>query len=263
MVLRDRRVLVTGASSGIGWSTALELAAKGARVAACARRADRLEALCLQAGERGLGGLLAVPCDVRDAAGVEGLRARVHQAWGGIDVVVNNAGRGAFGRFEDLDPEVAREVVETNLTGAIRVTRAFLPGMLAQGGGHLVFISSVLGELPAPRHAVYGATKFALNGLAESLDFELGPRGVRILLVEPGLVRTEFGQVSGSPAERFAQVPHHSAQEVARAVVEALEREERRCVPDALAGAAIAFRRHFPRTARLLTPLVLRRLYGP
>jgi short-subunit dehydrogenase len=152
-------------------------------------------------------------------------------------------------------------VVATNLTGVIHCTRAFLPAMLARGSGHLVFISSVLGELPAPEHAVYGATKFAVSGLAESLDYELRSKGIRVTLVEPGLVKTEFVAVSGTPLRRFDQVPHQTAEQVAATIVRAVERGRRRCVADPLAWIAIDFRRHFPRLARLLFGVAIRRAY--
>jgi len=106
----------------------------------------------------GLSAPLAVRCDVGDWAQVEELRDRVKGEWGAADLLINNAGRGAFRPLEKLSPEEAKAVVDANLLGSIYCTQAFLPDMLEKGRGHLVFVSSVLGELPAPEHAVYGAT---------------------------------------------------------------------------------------------------------
>ena len=107
---------------------------------------------------------------------------------------------------------------------------------------------------------MYGATKFAVTGLAESLECELRGRGIRVTLVEPGLVRSEFAQVSGTPLARFTQVPSRSPEEVAGAIVEAVAGDRWKCVPDRLASAAIALRRHLPRLARWGSYRVLRRL---
>jgi len=258
---RDRIVVLTGASSGMGWHMAHLLARRGARLAVCARRLERLQELRGLIEEEGLEAPLVAACDVGDGPQVEEFRDRVQDELGTADVLINNAGRGAFRPIDQLTVEEAQAVVNTNLLGVIYCTQAFLPGMLARGSGHLVFISSVLGELPAPEHAVYGATKFAVSGLAESLEYELAPRGIKVILIEPGLVLTEFPQVSGTPMERFEQVPNKTAEAAARVIVRAIEREKRRYVADALAKVGIDFRRHFPRTARLFFRLALRRMY--
>jgi short-subunit dehydrogenase len=132
--------------------------------------------------------------------------------------------------------------------------------MLSQGRGHLVFVSSVLGELPAAEHALYCATKFAVNGLAESLDCELQGRGIGVTLVEPGLIETEFAQVSGRPPGRFSRLPASSAPAVADRVLRAVEGGRFRLVPDRLGQAGILFKRHFPRTARAFFRAAFRRL---
>lgn len=259
---RDRVVVVTGASSGMGREMALLLGRRGARLAVCARRLERLEELQREMVAEGLSAPLAVRCDVGDWAQVEELRDRVKGECGAADLLINNAGRGAFRPFEKLSPEEAKAVVEANLLGSIYCTQAFLPDMLEKGRGHLVFVSSVLGELPAPEHAVYGATKFGLNGLAENLDYELRPRGIKVTLIEPGLVQTEFAEVSGTPLERFEQVPFKTGAAAAELMVRAIEREKRRYVTDGLSRLGIGFRRHFPRTARLIFGMAIRRMYG-
>jgi len=259
--LRDSVVVVTGASSGIGLQLARQLAQRGARLALCARRRERLETLRDELAPASTE-LLIHQCDVSMWEQVSAFAARVESELGGADVLVANAGRGAFGPIELLDPSLAAQVVATNLLGAIYCIRAFVPGMLARRRGHLVVVSSVLGELPAPRHAVYGATKFALTGLAESLEYELLGRGIRVLLVEPGLTRTEFAQVSGTPRERFAQVPAKSPETVAAAIVRALEGERRKLVTDWASACAIACRRVFPTLSRPLFAAFIRRMHG-
>lgn len=257
--LEGQVAVVTGASSGIGWHTALALSRRGCRIAAAARRLERLEQLC-ETISRGGGDALALPCDVTDAAQVAALQLKVQEAWGAADILVNNAGRGAYGPFAQGRQEDLEEVVATNLLGPIYCTRAFLPAMLNRGRGHLVFISSILGELPAPGHAVYGATKFAITGLAESLDCELAAAGIRVTLVEPGVVRSEFAAVSRTPLERFEQVPSRSPEEVGEAVAGAIAARRWRCVPDVGGRIAIALRRLFPGPARWVARRVARRL---
>lgn len=258
----DRGVVVTGASSGIGRQISLLLAERGARLALCARRLERLQELRREIEKKGFPAPLIATCDVGDNARVEEFRDQAQATLGTVDVLINNAGRGAFKPIEQLSPEEAKAVVDVNLLGVVYCTRAFLPDMLGRGSGHLVFISSVLGELPAPEHAVYGATKFAVSGLAESLDYELGSRGIKVILIEPGRVQTGFVKVSGTPLKRFEQMPSKTAEEAARLIVRAMEREKRRYVADRIARLGIDFRRHFPRTARFLFKRAIKRMYG-
>lgn len=258
--LAGQIAVVTGASSGIGWHTALALSGRGCRIVATARRLDRLHDLRDLISEQGAGDVLPIACDIGQADQVREMERQVSQAWGTADIVVNNAGRGAYGPFVDVAQEALEDVVSVNLLGAVYCSRAFLPAMLARRRGHLVFVSSVLGELPAPGHAVYGATKFAITGLAESLDCELSASGICVTLVEPGLVRSEFAGVSGTPLERFGQVPSRSPEEVGEAVAAAAEAKKWRCVPDRAGRAAIALRRLFPGPARWVARRLARRL---
>ena len=255
----EQRVVLTGASSGIGRALAVVLAERGARLVLVARRAEALAALGSAIAAAGGRRPLAVPCDVGDRAQVNALRAEVEAQWGGADVLINNAGRGYYSALADADVEECEAVVQTNLLGVIYCTRAFLPGMLAQGRGRLVFISSVVGELPAPKHAVYCATKFALSGLAESLDYELAPQGLGVHLVEPGLVRTEFAERAGSQHLPIQKKFAKSAEEVAAAIANAVAAGKRKSVPDAPVHLLIKLRQHFPRVARFAFTRVFRR----
>lgn len=258
--LKDSVAVVTGASSGLGLHLAWGLARRGARVVLSARRRLRLEELAAQIIASGCPAPLVVAADVGDRAQAEALGRRVEAEWGGAQVLFNNAGRGAYGRLEELPVGTVEELVKTNLLGTVHCTRVFLPQMLRHGRGHLVFISSVLGELPAAEHALYCATKFAVNGLAESLDCELQGTGIGVTLVEPGLIETEFARVSGRPAGRFARLPASSAPAVAERILCAVERDQFRLVPDLLGRVGISLKRHFPRTARLFFRAAFRRL---
>jgi short-subunit dehydrogenase len=260
--LRDRLLVITGASSGIGRAVALQAARQGARLALAARRIERLRELAEEIRGLGLQRPLTIACDVRDMESVASLRQQVEALAGVPEILLVNAGRGAFRPLVDLAPSEAADVIATNLTGAVFCVRAFLPAMLARGSGQIVFVSSVLGELPAPEHAVYGATKFALTGLAESLGYELGPRGIHVTLVEPGLVSSEFAQVSGTPLVRFRQIPHQTPERVAATLLRAVQNRQRYCVADRFAAVAIAFRRHCPRLAHWVFARAIARAYA-
>jgi NAD(P)-dependent dehydrogenase (short-subunit alcohol dehydrogenase family) len=179
----EQVALVTGASSGIGEAAARELAAAGFTVYGTSRKATD--------GEQ-RGGVVFLPLDVSDDDSVAGAVREVLDRSGRIDVLVNNAGLGIAGAAEESSIEQARALFDTNLFGAIRMTRAVLPQMREQGSGRVINLSSVQGFVPAPFAALYAATKHALEGYSESLDHELREYGIRVLLVEPAYTRTSF-----------------------------------------------------------------------
>jgi 3-hydroxy acid dehydrogenase/malonic semialdehyde reductase len=186
--LADRRVVVTGASSGIGRALAGALVAEGARVIAAARAADALRQLAVELGAS----LEPVAADVAQPAHVERLAA----AAGAVDAVVNNAGIGYVEPFLESDPARWRETLETNLVGALLVTRAFLPGMLDAGRGLIVNIGSASAS-GWPFLTLYAASKAALQAASVALDREHAPRGVRVQYVEVGpTAGTDFGLAS-------------------------------------------------------------------
>lgn len=187
----DINAVVTGASSGIGAGLARRLAGAGARVALVARRADRLEALAAEIAAAG-GQALVVPCDVADRAESEAAARRVLEAFGRVDLLVNNAGYGHHRRFLDWDVEDMERMMRVNFFGAVYWTKALLPQMVARRRGWLVFVSSVAGKLGVPEESAYAASKFAMNGLAEALSYEVEDDGVHVLTVCPGTIRTEF-----------------------------------------------------------------------
>jgi NAD(P)-dependent dehydrogenase (short-subunit alcohol dehydrogenase family) len=179
----EQVALVTGASSGIGEAAAQALVGAGFTVYGTSRRATPGE-------ERG--GVVFLPLDVTDAESADGAVREVLHRSGRIDVLVNNAGFGAAGAAEESSVEQARALFETNLFGAMRMTRAVVPHMRERGSGRVINVSSVLGFVPAPFGALYAASKHAIEGYSESMDHEVREYGVRVLLVEPAYTRTSF-----------------------------------------------------------------------
>jgi NADP-dependent 3-hydroxy acid dehydrogenase YdfG len=225
--LAGRTAVVTGAASGIGEVAALLLAAQGARVALLARRADRLESVVEKIRADG-GEALAVVADVTDDASVTEAAARIREAYGVVDLVVNNAGVMLPNPVDDGRIDEWQRMLDTNVTGVLRVVRAFTGDLVgaAAGGGtaDLVNISSVGAHVPYPNYAVYGATKAAVTYLSQSLRTEFGPRDVRVTNIEPGLTETELkthldnSELSGQLDGMFDTIGALSAAEIADVV---------------------------------------------
>jgi NAD(P)-dependent dehydrogenase (short-subunit alcohol dehydrogenase family) len=190
MTNTDGRVwLITGCSAGFGREIALAALAAGDRVLATARRPETLAGLQEHGGDR----VRTAALDVTDAGQVDAAVKTALEAFGRIDVVVNNAGNGSVGAVEELTMAELRGLMEVMFFGAAEVTKAVLPHLRAQGSGTIVQISSMGGQLSMPGFGAYSAAKFALEGLSEALAAEVAPFGVRVLIVEPGAFRTEFG----------------------------------------------------------------------
>jgi NAD(P)-dependent dehydrogenase (short-subunit alcohol dehydrogenase family) len=199
------RWLITGASSGFGRTFAETALAQGDRVVATARDPRAVADLA----ERYPDAALALPLDVTDPGQI---RAAVDEATatGDIDVLVNNAGHGLIGALEELSDAQIRQTLETNLFGALAMTRAVLPHMRARRRGHVVQMSSVGGVVANPGHAIYNISKFALEGACEALAGEVAPFGIRVTIVEPGPFRTEFAGRSmdvATPIDDYAGTP--------------------------------------------------------
>ena len=230
--LAGSRAIVTGASSGIGHALAVELAREGVRLVVVARRADRLAAL---AGEiQSAGGVVtSLAADVTDPAARQRVVDTAVSAYGGLDILVNNAGIGAFGRFEQSDPERLRRVMEVNFFALVELTRAALPELKRGTKPIVVNISSVLGHRAVPRSAEYCASKFAVQGFSESIRVELRRDGIDVLVVCPGLTRTEFTASSISRGDKPDWPPHAgvSAEYVARRTVRAIRAGKREIMP--------------------------------
>jgi NAD(P)-dependent dehydrogenase (short-subunit alcohol dehydrogenase family) len=189
----DPVVLVTGASSGIGRATVAACAARGWTVVATMRQPDAAGDLAA------VPGVLVLPLDVTIPESVEAAVADVVTRFGRLDAVVNNAGFAVDGIFEGADDATIRRQFETNVFGLMRVTRAAIPVMRRQGRGTLVQVSSMGGRVTFPLYSIYHATKWAVEGFSESLAFELRPFGIRMRLVEPGAIRTDFYGRSREP----------------------------------------------------------------
>ncbi|MGC0415697.1 SDR family oxidoreductase [Embleya sp. AB8] len=201
--LAGRIAVVTGAAGGMGAATARLLAEQGAHVALLARRKDRLEDLAAELTAAG-GTALAVPVDVTDQASVDAGAARVRAELGRVDLVVNAAGVMLPNPLDDGRIDEWTRMIDTNLTGVLRIIRAFTADLVAAAadgrGADLIDISSIGAHVTFPNYAVYGATKAALTFLSASLRTELGPRDVRVTNIEPGLTDTELGSHIDNPA---------------------------------------------------------------
>lgn len=179
-------IFITGASSGIGKATAHYFHDRGWNVVATLRNPT-------QAGDLAdLPGVLVTRVDVTDGSSIAAAVDAAHARFGGIDVLLNNAGYGAYGPLEAFDMEGIRRQFDTNVIGLLEVTKAVLPSMRAQGKGVIVNISSIGGRMTFPLGSLYHGTKFAVEGLSEALHYELEPLGIRVKIVEPGMIATDF-----------------------------------------------------------------------
>jgi NAD(P)-dependent dehydrogenase (short-subunit alcohol dehydrogenase family) len=189
MADESRAVLITGCSSGIGRETARHLADKGWKVYATARRPEAIEDL-KEAGCETL------TCDVTDEASMSASVAAVEQAEGAVGVLINNAGYSQSGAIEEVPMDAVRRQFETNVFGLMRMCQLVLPAMRKQGWGKIVNVSSMGGKLVFPGGGVYHATKHAVEALSDALRFEVGGFGVDAIVIEPGLIKTQFAEAA-------------------------------------------------------------------
>ncbi|GAA3013696.1 SDR family NAD(P)-dependent oxidoreductase [Streptomyces drozdowiczii] len=223
--LAGRTAVITGAASGMGAATARLLAAQGVRVALLARRAERLEELAAKITAADGGRALAVAADVTDQASVDAAADLVHREFGRVDLVVNAAGVMLPNPLEAGRADEWQRMLDTNVTGALRVIRAFTADLVAAAAegrtADLVNISSIGAHITFPHYAVYGATKAALTHLSASLRTELGPRDVRVTNIEPGLTDSELAghvdnaELSGQLDGMFEALGGLSSDEIA------------------------------------------------
>jgi NAD(P)-dependent dehydrogenase (short-subunit alcohol dehydrogenase family) len=179
---------ITGCSSGFGRELARAVVDRGYRAVVTARNPAQVEDIVAGHGDR----VVALPLDVTNPAQVTEAVRRAEERFGGIDVLVNNAGIGYFAAVEESDEVEVRRMFEINFFGLARMTRAVLPGMRKRRSGHIINIASICGLAPIPSLGDYSATKFAVEGLSECLALEVGPLGIRVTLVEPSGFRTQW-----------------------------------------------------------------------
>lgn len=189
MKLKGKIALVTGASSGIGKETVKSLLAEGATVYAAARRVEKMTELTAS-------GARVIPLDVTEEDSLVSAVNQIAKEAGSVDILVNNAGYGSYGAVEDVPLQEARRQFEVNIFGLARLTQLVLPGMRKNGYGKIINISSIGGKIYTPLGAWYHATKHALEGFSDSLRFETAAFGIDVVVVEPGGIATEWGQIA-------------------------------------------------------------------
>ncbi len=261
--LSGLRVLVTGASQGIGRALAVEAARRGAKVLAVARSPQLLDELAQQVRQAG-GIIETLTADVTRPEDRQAMLAAAQQHFGGLDVLINNAGIGATGHFMDSDPEVLRKIFETNFFALAETIRLFLPVLRQGRTPAIVNISSVLGKRALPARSLYSASKFAVAGFSEALRAELIKDGIDVIVVSPGLTQTNFSQ---NMLERKAklQLDHlrgMTSEEVAVATLNALERGRVDITLTLRGKLLVLVNRFFPWLVDWLTRRTVRRLFA-
>jgi short-subunit dehydrogenase len=232
--LKDKVVLITGASSGFGEDAARLFAKEGCKVVLAARRLDRLQALAAEIQNEG-GEALAIPVDVSVPAEIKVMVQTALDLYGQIDILFNNAGYGSMDWFEKLDPERNIEtIIQVNLTGVMLVTHAVLPHMLKRGKGHIINMSSVAGLIASPLITTYAAGKFGVRAFTDALRREVAPLGIHVSAIYPGPATTEFGKKLGRTKSRETvkriKYPHLTSEYVASRVVGVAKRPVRSLV---------------------------------
>jgi len=219
--LKDKTVVVTGASRGIGRATSLEFASKGAHVVVGARSMDELGMLVKEIERSHKTRALAVKTDVTKKTDIDNLVNTAIREFGKVDVLVNNAGMGIYGEVVDMTEEDFQTMVDINFKGVFLATKAVLPDMIGQKSGHIITISSVAGKRPNPKMAVYCGTKYALDGFCKTLAKEVKPHNIRVSIIYPGMVDTYFREkMTNRPSYDADQRSRMlTSEDIARAIV--------------------------------------------
>lgn len=251
-----RSALVTGASSGIGEVMATMLAEAGVRTTVVARRTDRLRALADRFAE-----IDVLAADLTDHAELDAVAARLGDPAAPIDLVVNNAGFGSNGSFHELDPDRLDAEIELNVAALTRLSHAALAVMVPRRRGWLLNVSSIAGFQPAPRLAVYAATKAYVTSLTESLHEEMRDAGVHVTALCPGLTKTEFQSVSNTEtyADKFPDLVWTSPEQVARVGLDGVVANRAIAVPGAQYQLMSAVTNVTPRWMRRRVSAVVQR----
>jgi NAD(P)-dependent dehydrogenase (short-subunit alcohol dehydrogenase family) len=220
---RGRVAVVTGGSKGIGLAIAEALLAQDYAVVIASRNEAAVEAVGRELEQRYPGRVHAAACDVRREPHVEALMAAAEERFGGLDVLVNNAGVGLFKFLEQMTLDEWNSILETNVTGVFLCCRAAIPRLRARGGGYIINISSLAGTNAFPQATAYNASKFGLNGMSEALMQEVRHDGIRVSYIMPGSVNTYFNAAEPDAALAWKLQP----EDVARVVVSLLQHDPR------------------------------------
>lgn len=226
MQIQNARIVLTGASGGIGGALAVELARRGARIGLVGRNGDALHALADSLSGTGAA-LEIIATDLTHAEGRADIRRAMQTRFGGVDILINNAGITDFGEFSAADPTLIEELMRINLLVPMQLSRALLPDMLAQGRGQIVNIGSIFGSIAFACFASYSASKFALRGFSEALRRELAGSGVGITYIAPRAVRTPLNSVAVYRMAERVNMAMDVPAPVAARMVRAIERDRK------------------------------------
>jgi NADP-dependent 3-hydroxy acid dehydrogenase YdfG len=217
-LLKDKVAVITGASRGIGRASALALAAKGVHIVATARNEEQLNALVAECEAHGVKAI-AAPADATDSEAVNGVRDAALEAFGQVDILLNNAGVARYAPLTENTVEDYTWMMDVNMKSTFLFTHAFVPGMIERKHGNVIFLSSQAGVAGFPNEAIYCATKHAQVGFANALDGELRPHNVKVSIIAPGGVHTTFAFGTGRTEGQPGLDEMLDAEDVAEAVV--------------------------------------------
>ncbi len=223
MDLKNKTAIVTGGTRGIGRGIANSLVTEGINVCIGARNRSEIDEAVETLSSQGRGRITGLVCDVRNYPQVRSLFERTVADFGGLDILINNAGIGKFGLIEEMSPEDFCAVLETNLFGVYYCCHEAIPLMKRRGGGYIINLSSLAGANPHPRMAAYNASKFGLNGFSEALMQEVRHEGIKVSYIMPGSVNTEFGGDTPGEDKSWQLCP----EDIARVVLDLLRHDER------------------------------------
>jgi len=245
MNFKDKIVLITGASSGIGRASAIQFAKKGANLILVARSKAKLNQLDKELSKFNISTLVC-ECDISDKFQVKKISEKILEKYGSIDILVNNAGFAIYGPVSDLNIEEIESQMATNYFGMIYCTKIFLPSMIKKKSGHIVNVASVAGSFGLPGIASYCATKFAMLGFSEGLKHELKETGVGVTVVSPIMVRTNFFEHSSfENMSKFSPISI-SAETVARAILKASNSSRLEIIVPSVVRIAVWLKSTFP-----------------
>lgn len=260
--LTGKRILITGASQGIGKALAELAAARNAKVLAVARSVDLLQELADNAQKKGQT-LEILQCDITSSEDRQKMVNAAQELFGGLDILINNAGIGATGHFAEADPDRLRKIMEVNFFGLTETIRVFLPTLKQGNQPAIVNISSVAGRRGIPARSEYSASKFAVQGFSEALRAELAKDDVDVILVNPGLTQTNFSKNMIEQKARV-QLDHMrgmTPEQVAEATLKAIEKNKSEITLTFNGKLMLFVCRYFPRLADMIIRRKVRKVF--